>query len=236
MAQNQKSGLHSERGQERPVQWAAPFNRTPAPSVTPPAGPPMTLGNVATARVRLIVWCKEYRHPGRARPRCNGRKLRCRDDGTGVARAAAVLAMRGRNIDHGGDWCKSSETANRDMKFDCQLGEGRALASKQSTCGANLSSDRVRRRSGIHVRRCSVEFDRFASPRTVAMAGRCDGGNDQSQRAEAISVRQTGARRFLREHGLRRLRRSGAPWPPRPSSTAPRRNIRRRHSSGSPFQ
>jgi hypothetical protein len=66
--------------------------------------------------------------------------------------------MRGRNIDHGGDWCKSSETANRDMKFDCQLGEGRALASKQSTCGANLSSDRVRRRSGIHVRRDKRTF------------------------------------------------------------------------------
>jgi hypothetical protein len=25
-------------------------------------GPPMTLGNAATARVRLIVWCKECRH------------------------------------------------------------------------------------------------------------------------------------------------------------------------------
>jgi hypothetical protein len=25
-------------------------------------GPPMTLGNAAAARVRLIVWCKECRH------------------------------------------------------------------------------------------------------------------------------------------------------------------------------
>ena len=26
------------------------------------AGPPMTLGNAAAARVRLVVWCKECRH------------------------------------------------------------------------------------------------------------------------------------------------------------------------------
>ena len=26
------------------------------------AGPPMTLGNAAAARVRLIVWCKDCRH------------------------------------------------------------------------------------------------------------------------------------------------------------------------------
>jgi hypothetical protein len=25
-------------------------------------GPPMTLGNAATARVRLIVWCRDCRH------------------------------------------------------------------------------------------------------------------------------------------------------------------------------
>ena len=25
-------------------------------------GPPMTLGNAAAARVRLIVWCKDCRH------------------------------------------------------------------------------------------------------------------------------------------------------------------------------
>jgi hypothetical protein len=25
-------------------------------------GPPMTLGNAAAARVRLIVWCKDWRH------------------------------------------------------------------------------------------------------------------------------------------------------------------------------
>jgi hypothetical protein len=30
--------------------------------VTPPAGPPTTLVNAATARARLIVWCKECRH------------------------------------------------------------------------------------------------------------------------------------------------------------------------------
>ena len=26
------------------------------------SGPPMTLGNAAAARVRLIVWCKDCRH------------------------------------------------------------------------------------------------------------------------------------------------------------------------------
>jgi hypothetical protein len=51
------------------------------------------------ARQRRHGACAPYRvvqgmpSSGRARPRCNGRPLRCRDDGTGVARAAAVLAM-----------------------------------------------------------------------------------------------------------------------------------------------
>ena len=30
--------------------------------MTPPAGPPMTLGNAATAGARLIVWCKAGGH------------------------------------------------------------------------------------------------------------------------------------------------------------------------------
>src|SRR6516165_7950564 len=63
MAQNQKSGLHAAGGEKRPVQWAAQFNRNaPAPSVKRQAGQPMTLGNAAAARVRLIVWCKDCRH------------------------------------------------------------------------------------------------------------------------------------------------------------------------------
>jgi hypothetical protein len=28
-----------------------------------PTGPPMTLGNTANAKVRLIVWCKTCGHP-----------------------------------------------------------------------------------------------------------------------------------------------------------------------------
>ena len=39
---------------------------------TPPlktdAGPPMTLGNAAAARVRLVVWCKDCRHKVEADP------------------------------------------------------------------------------------------------------------------------------------------------------------------------
>jgi len=33
----------------------------------PEPGPPMTLGNAAAARVRLIVWCRGLPTPGRAR-------------------------------------------------------------------------------------------------------------------------------------------------------------------------
>jgi hypothetical protein len=33
-----------------------------APRVKSEPGPPMTLGNAATARVRLIVWCKACQH------------------------------------------------------------------------------------------------------------------------------------------------------------------------------
>jgi len=36
----------------------------------PEPGPPMTLGNAAAARVRLIVWCRGLPTPGRARPDC----------------------------------------------------------------------------------------------------------------------------------------------------------------------
>ena len=32
------------------------------PPLKPYTGPPMTLGNAAAARVRLIVWCKDCRH------------------------------------------------------------------------------------------------------------------------------------------------------------------------------
>jgi hypothetical protein len=81
-----------ERSNETHVQWAAPFNRkVRTPSVNRYAGPQVTLGNAAVARVRLIVWCKGLRSSGRARPRRNGRTLRCRDYGAGVARAAATL-------------------------------------------------------------------------------------------------------------------------------------------------
>jgi len=34
----------------------------------PYTGPPMTLGNAAAARVRLIVWCKDCRHKVEADP------------------------------------------------------------------------------------------------------------------------------------------------------------------------
>ena len=34
-------------------------------------GPPMTLGNAAVARVRLIVWCKECQHQVVGQFECN---------------------------------------------------------------------------------------------------------------------------------------------------------------------
>jgi hypothetical protein len=65
----------------------------------------MTLGN-ATARARLIVWCKERRHQV-ARHRGKGQTLRCRDDRAGVARPAAMLAMRRPQYRRGGDRYKA---------------------------------------------------------------------------------------------------------------------------------
>ena len=79
MAQNSKSGLHAERGQ-RPVpgrvirpQGASPVGEAPRRSAD-------------DARQRSCGACAPYRlvqglpSSGRARPRCNGRTLRCRDD------------------------------------------------------------------------------------------------------------------------------------------------------------
>lgn len=56
---------------------------------------------------------------------------------------------------------------------------------------------------------------------------RVDFASINRQALRQISVRHTGARRFLREHGLRRLRQSVAPRPPPPTSTEPRDNIRK---------
>ena len=56
-----KSRLFAERGEGRPVRRAADraFGRQ---AVKPYSGPPMTLGNAASARVHLIVWCKGCGH------------------------------------------------------------------------------------------------------------------------------------------------------------------------------
>jgi hypothetical protein len=47
-------------------------------------GPPMTLGNAAAARVRLIVWCKSCQHP--VEPEPAEMAARCRAPSTPVTR------------------------------------------------------------------------------------------------------------------------------------------------------
>ena len=48
----------SNCGPEDPKRAAATVSAFGRHSVKPHSGPPMTLGNAANARVRLIVWCK----------------------------------------------------------------------------------------------------------------------------------------------------------------------------------
>jgi hypothetical protein len=49
---------------------AARRRRSGALTLKSEPGPPMKLGNAAAARVRLIVWCRDCNHQGRAR--CRG--------------------------------------------------------------------------------------------------------------------------------------------------------------------
>ena len=57
-------------------------------------GPPMTLGNAAAVRVRLIVWCKECQHqvePDAAEMSCSVRR---RNSPARLARASGLLPLR----------------------------------------------------------------------------------------------------------------------------------------------
>ena len=48
-------------------------------------GPPMTLGNAAAARVRLIVWCKDCRHQIEPDPaEMASRRFACSASGCGM--------------------------------------------------------------------------------------------------------------------------------------------------------
>ena len=62
------------------------------------AGPPMTLGNAAAARVRLIVWCKDCRHQIEPDPAAMAERYGA---ATTVPEWHERLrcSMRGRNID-----------------------------------------------------------------------------------------------------------------------------------------
>jgi hypothetical protein len=57
-------------------------------------GPPMTLGNAAAARVRLIVWCKACGHQVERAPTEQTRRYGAVTDGPGAARAAGVFRVR----------------------------------------------------------------------------------------------------------------------------------------------
>jgi hypothetical protein len=63
------------------------------PSMNAYRGPPMTLGNAAAARVRLIVWCLDCRHQVRPDPAEMAERLRGRDDRPGFASAAWVRQL-----------------------------------------------------------------------------------------------------------------------------------------------
>ena len=51
----------------------------------------MTLSNAAAARMRLIVWCWDCRHQVEPDAAEMAERLRCRDDGAGLARAIGVF-------------------------------------------------------------------------------------------------------------------------------------------------
>jgi len=78
-----------------------------------PPGTPMTLGNAAAARVRLIVWLQGVRSPGRARPCGDRPAVRRRDRRSRLARSAGVLAMRQPRCRHGGDWDRAEVVRSR---------------------------------------------------------------------------------------------------------------------------
>jgi hypothetical protein len=55
-------------------------------------GPPMTLGNAAAARVRLIVWCKDCQH--QVEPDPAEMAARCGAGTSRLARQVGLLTLR----------------------------------------------------------------------------------------------------------------------------------------------
>jgi hypothetical protein len=54
----------------------------------------MTLGGAASARVRLIVWCRDCRHQIEPDPAEMAERYGCRDGRPGLAQAAGLLGVR----------------------------------------------------------------------------------------------------------------------------------------------
>ena len=67
-------------------------------------GSPMTLGNAAAARVRLIVWCKDCQHQVEPDPAEMGQRYGVETPVTRLARAADLLPMRQPSNRYGGYW------------------------------------------------------------------------------------------------------------------------------------
>jgi len=65
-------------------------------------GSPMTLGNAATAKVRLIVWCEAYGHQVEPPSRGDGRAIRRRNQRSRLARPPRMLTLRQPRERYGG--------------------------------------------------------------------------------------------------------------------------------------
>jgi len=68
------------------------------------AGPPMTLGNAAAAKVCLIVWCKASQYQVEPDPARDGPALWCGHERSRLARATGLFAMRQPAGRYGRDW------------------------------------------------------------------------------------------------------------------------------------
>jgi hypothetical protein len=81
------------------------------PQVKSEPGPPMTLGNAAATRVRLIVWCKACGHQVEPDPDEHARRYGAPDDRARLAKAARMFGLRQPRHRYGGH--RNRATASR---------------------------------------------------------------------------------------------------------------------------
>jgi hypothetical protein len=82
---------------------APPIPRSVRAALRAEPGLPMTLGNAAGARVRLIVWCKGCQHQAEPDPRRDGCSVTRRDYPARLQRAAGLFPLRQPAGRYGGD-------------------------------------------------------------------------------------------------------------------------------------